>query len=206
MKALYVTAALLLLAGVASAELELEDLRASVVSIDVTSQSEDYYEPWQRPSPSGTGGSGFYIGERRLMTNAHVVTEAKVIRVKRPDRPEKVDARVIHIGHDCDLALLTVDDPTFFDGMIPLSFGDVPKLRSTVTAVGYPVGGRKISITKGVVSRVELHDYVHTGVDRHLTIQIDAAINPGNSGGCVVQEDKVVGVAFMVQFFSQNIC
>ncbi|MHC4469721.1 MAG: S1C family serine protease [Planctomycetota bacterium] len=205
MKPLLATLALLLLAGVASAELDIEDLRASVVSVDVTSQSEDYWQPWQRPGPGGTGGSGFYIGERRLMTNAHVVSDAKVIRVKRPDRPDRVDARVLYVGHDCDLAMLTVDDPTFFDGMIPLQFGDVPKLRTTVTAVGYPVGGRKISITKGVISRIELHNYVHTGVDRHLTIQIDAAINPGNSGGCVIQEDKVVGVAFMVQFFSQNI-
>jgi S1-C subfamily serine protease len=205
MKPLLGILVLLLLAGTAGAELDIEDLRASVVSIDVTSQTEDYWQPWQTPGPGGTGGSGFYIGERRLMTNAHVVSDAKVIRVKRPDRPDKVDARILHVAHDCDLAMLTVDDPTFFDGMIPLAFGDVPKLRSTVTAVGYPVGGRKISITKGVVSRIELHNYVHTRVDRHLTIQVDAAINPGNSGGCVIQGDKVVGVAFMVQFFSQNI-
>jgi hypothetical protein len=55
------------------------------------------------------------------------------------------------------------------------------------------------------VSRIEVNDYVHTGADRHLSIQVDAAINPGNSGGPVLQDDRVVGVAFQTQFFSQNI-
>ena len=45
----------------------------------------------------------------------------------------------------------------------------------------------------------------HTGADRHLAIQVDAAINPGNSGGPVLQDNKVVGVAFQTQFFAQNI-
>ena len=187
------------------ADVDLDSLRASVVQVEVVLQGENYVEPWKRPNPKGTGGSGFFIGERRLMTNAHVVSDGKIIRVKRPDRPEKIDARVLFVAHDCDLAMLTVDQEDFFDGMVPMQIGDVPELRSTVTAVGYPVGGSKISITEGVVSRIELHDYVHSGADRHLTIQVDAAINPGNSGGPVVQGDKVVGVAFQTQFFSQNI-
>jgi S1-C subfamily serine protease len=195
----------LALPGAVRAEVDLEAMQASVVQVEVTLQGEDYVSPWQRPEPEGSGGSAFFIGDGRLMTNAHVVSNGRVIRVKRPDRPERYDARVLFIGHDCDLAILTVDDPSFFTGMKQLTFGDVPALRSKVTAVGYPVGGRKLSITEGVVSRIELNDYVHTGADRHLAVQIDAAINPGNSGGCVVQDDRVVGVAFQTQFFSQSI-
>jgi S1-C subfamily serine protease len=187
------------------ADVDLDSLRASVVSVDITAQPHDYYEPWKAPSPGGSGGSAFFIGERRLMTNAHVVSDAKIIRVKRPDRPEKYPAHVLFIAHDCDLAIISVDEKDFFDGMVPLEFGDVPALRSKVTAVGYPIGGRKLSITEGVVSRIELTGYVQTGADRHLAIQVDAAINPGNSGGPVVQDNKVVGVAFQTQFFSQNI-
>ncbi len=189
----------------APADVDLDSLRASVVSIEITTQPYDYYEPWKAPNPGGSGGSGFFIGERRLMTNAHVVSDAKIIRVKRPDRPEKYPARVLFIAHDCDLAIITVDEKDFFDGMVPLAFGGIPALRSQVTAVGYPIGGRKLSITEGVVSRIELTDYVQTGADRHLGIQVDAAINPGNSGGPVVQDNKVVGVAFQTQFYSQNI-
>ncbi|MEN8150729.1 MAG: trypsin-like peptidase domain-containing protein [Planctomycetota bacterium] len=205
MRSLLVLTALLALVTPAFADVDLDKLRASVIQIDVTTQGEDYWAPWNPPAPYGSGGSGFYIGDRRLMTNAHVVTEAKVIRVKRPDRPKKYEARIIHIAHDSDLAMITVDDETFFEGMVPLEFGGIPKLKSTVTAVGYPMGGQKLSITSGVVSRIELHGYVHTGADRHLAIQVDAAINPGNSGGPVMQDNQVVGVAFQTQFFAQNI-
>ena len=61
---------------------------------------------------------------------------------------------------------------------------DLPELDTNVTAVGYPMGGDNLSITRGVVSRVDLMDYTMLGAGDPplLTIQIDAAINPGNSG------------------------
>ncbi|MEZ5431637.1 MAG: serine protease [Verrucomicrobiales bacterium] len=80
--------------------------------------------------------------------------------------------------------------------MTPLEIGGIPKLNTTVTAVGYPIGGDRISVTRGVVSRIDFRPYSHSAVDNHLTIQVDAAINPGNSGGPVLQDNKVVRVAF----------
>ena len=60
--------------------------------------------------------------------------------------------------------------------LLTLSTG-LPKLDENVTCVGFPQGGTQISVTRGVVSRIDVDSqYV-------LRIQIDAAINPGNSGG-----------------------
>src|SRR5256714_12448863 len=53
-----------------------------------------------------------------------------------------------------------------------------------------------MSVTTGIVSRVDFQLYTHSSVDQHLAIQISAQINPGNSGGPVMQDGKVVGVAF----------
>jgi S1-C subfamily serine protease len=195
----------LLAAAVHAEPGELDRLRASVVQVFVDSQGEDYARPWQRPSVERSSGSAFYIGDRRLLTNAHVISDAKVLRVKRADRVKRYDARVLFAGHDCDLALITVDDPTFFEGMEALRIGARPEMQSTVKTVGYPMGGTKLSITEGVVSRIEVQNYSHTYADSHLAIQIDAAINPGNSGGPVLQDGQVVGVAFQGQFFAQNI-
>jgi len=69
-------------------------------------------------------------------------------------------------------------------------------VRSTVTTCGYPAGGEEISYTRGVVSRIELEPYSHIGNRQFLSVQTDAAINPGNSGGPVLQDGRVVGVAF----------
>ncbi|XP_042500881.1 protease Do-like 10, mitochondrial isoform X5 [Macadamia integrifolia] len=65
-------------------------------------------------------------------------------------------------------------------------------------------GGDNISVTKGVVSRVEPTQYVH-GATQLMAIQIDAAINPGNSGGPAIMGDKVVGVAFQNLSGAENI-
>ena len=105
-------------------------------------------------------------------------------------------ARVAFIGHDCDLAILEVQESGFFKDIEPLPLGNLPKVRSTVVTYGYPAGGEQISYTRGVVSRIELQNYTHSGRSRLLAVQTDAAINPGNSGGPVVQDGKVVGVAF----------
>src|SRR5438046_10671768 len=80
--------------------------------------------------------------------------------------------------------------------MIPLKFGGIPELESVVSAYGYPLGGERMSVTTGIVSRIDFQLYTHSSIDSHLTVQISAQINPGNSGGPVMQNAKVVGVAF----------
>jgi S1-C subfamily serine protease len=63
-----------------------------------------------------------------------------------------------------------------------------------VAAYGFPNGGETLSITEGVVARVEHGIYVHSG-ERLLAIQMDAAIAPGSSGGPLLRDGRVVGVA-----------
>jgi len=80
--------------------------------------------------------------------------------------------------------------------MVPLKFGGIPELESTVSAYGYPIGGERMSVTTGIVSRIDFQLYTHSSIDQHLAVQISAQINPGNSGGPVMQNAKVIGVAF----------
>jgi hypothetical protein len=94
------------------------------------------------------------------------------------------------------LAIVEAVNPEPFATLKTLPLGGVPKLNTEVNVLGYPIGGDRISVTRGVVSRIDFLPYSHTGVDSHLTIQVDAAINPGNSGGPVLQNGSVVGVAF----------
>jgi S1-C subfamily serine protease len=161
------------------------------------SQQPLWDTPWRSDQVRRGSGSGFVVEGRRIMTNAHVVSWARQILVRRYQDPRPYLARVVFVGHDCDLALLEVDDDRFFEGMVPLEFGSLPRVRSTVVTIGYPAGGEQISYTRGVVSRVELQTYVHIGNRSFLSVQTDAAINPGNSGGPVMQDDLVVGVSFM---------
>jgi S1-C subfamily serine protease len=168
----------------------------SVIQIMTFSQQPVWDAPWRFDSVRRSSGTGFVIKGKKIMTNAHVVSWARQILVRRYQDPQPYLARVRFIGHDCDLALLEVEDEAFFNGLEPLSFGDLPKVRSQVITYGYPAGGEQISYTRGVVSRIEMQNYVHPGNRSFLAVQTDAAINPGNSGGPVLQEDLVVGVSF----------
>src|SRR5947208_14753834 len=130
------------------------------------------------------------------MTNAHVVSNSRYLTVERDGDPNKYRATVQFVAHDCDLALITVSTPDFFKNMTSLKFGGIPELESMVSAYGYPIGGERMSVTAGIVSRIDFQLYTHSSIDSHLAIQISAQINPGNSGGPVMQNAKVVGVAF----------
>lgn len=181
----------------------ISNLRKGVVRINAISQIPDYSVPWNPGRITRGKGTGFLISGGRILTNAHVSSNARLITLEKEGDPRRYEARIRFIANDCDLAMLEVPDKSFFEGMTPLELGGVPSLDSTVVVLGYPIGGQRLSVTRGVVSRIDFQVYSHSSVDSHLAIQIDAAINPGNSGGPVVQDGKVVGVAF--QGYSGNV-
>jgi len=168
----------------------------SVVQIFTSYQEPNWSAPWIFDIPRRASGTGFLIDGGRIMTNAHVVAWTTQLIVRRYHDPKPYFAKVEFVAHDIDLAVIKVEDPDFYKGMKPLDFGPLPKVRSTVVTYGFPAGGQQISYTRGVVSRIEVQGYVHIGNRAFLAVQTDAAINPGNSGGPVIQDDKVVGVAF----------
>ncbi|MCP4448417.1 MAG: serine protease [Myxococcales bacterium] len=168
---------------------------SAVVRIYATQQEPDYDSPWQARSPATSTGSGVIIKPRQILTSAHVVADATFIQVQRISAPNKVVAKVVGICHDSDLALLEVEDSSFMHGVKVPKLGVMPSRRDRVAVVGFPVGGDEVSITEGVVSRIEVQRYTHS--QRHLlAVTVDAAINHGNSGGPVFRDGKVVGIAF----------
>ncbi len=168
-------------------------------------QMPDWFSPWDLLPAQQVSGSGFVIEGGLVLTNAHVVSDTRLLLIFLQGDPRPHQAEVHAMGHDCDLALLRPLDPAALAGRPALQLTGLPALRSTVETVGYPVGGKQISSTRGVVSRIEAQHYSHPGNERHLAVQTDAAINPGNSGGPVLQDGRVVGVAFQAVTGLQNV-
>ncbi|HIB46414.1 MAG TPA: serine protease [Candidatus Lambdaproteobacteria bacterium] len=173
-----------------------DKIEQSVFRITNYQQSPNWQSPWKMKPTNRGLGSGFLIQDNLILTNAHVVSDSRILLVNKISNPEPFLADVVAIAHDSDLALLKVRDANFYQDLTPLELGGIPELRSRVRAYGYPMGGQELSRTEGVVSRIEFGTYVHPGIDSHLLIQTDSAINPGNSGGPVTQSGRVIGVAF----------
>jgi len=180
------------------------DVREAIVKVYVVSNSPDYYNPWSMRGPQGRSGSGCIIENNLILTNAHVVSDYTYLQVRKYGETERYQAQVVAVSHLTDLALLKVEDPAFFEGEPALLFGELPEIQQEVLVYGFPMGGDMLSITKGIISRIEHQPYVHSS-SSFFAGQIDAAINPGNSGGPVLVDDKIVGVVMQGISSSQNI-
>ena len=181
-----------------------DEVDQAMVKIYTNSSAYNYYIPWSPDAPREKYGSGCVIHDDLILTNAHVVSDQTFLQVRREGDPDKYSASVVAVSHDADLALMTVDDPSFFQGITPLELGDLPQTRQQVTVYGYPVGGDALSTTQGVISRIETSRYVHSSLSL-LTVQLDAAINPGNSGGPAIIDERIVGVAMQSRDQAENI-
>ncbi|MCL7025312.1 hypothetical protein MKW94_027239 [Papaver nudicaule] len=144
-------------------------LMDAVVKVFCAHSAPNFSLPWQRVRQYSSTSSGFIISGRK-------------VKVKKSGSDVKYLATVLAIGNECDIAMLTVEDDEFWEGVSPIEFGPLPALHDAVSVVGYPIGGDTISVTSGVVSRIEIFPYVQGSTDL-LGLQIDAAINSGNSGG-----------------------
>ena len=178
------------------------DLFECVVKIYAVKSQPDFGEPWKIYPPYQSYSTGFVIDNKRILCTAHGAVYSSSLLVSKHGNPKKYNAKATHICNDVDLAILTVDSQEFWDKiasnrkykMLEL-YDFIPRLQNTVYVLGYPLGGRNLCITKGVISRVNHSPYTHSGLS-NLIIQTDAPINGGASGGPAIMNNKVVGMAF----------
>lgn len=180
------------------------DIKNSIVKIYATTVAPDYQNPWRLADQEQCSGSGCIIDNHFIITNAHIVSNQRFITVRLFCQVKKYKADIIAISHDVDLALLTVNDPSFFNDINPVPLGDLSALQDEVSVYGFPEGGDTLSVTNGCVSRIECRRYIHSSRN-YITMQIDAAVNHGNSGGPVITNGKIVGIVMQMLKNSNNI-
>ena len=178
MKRALVVAGLVLAAGLwvaaRSAAARPNDPSSAVVKLYVTAVARDLSAPWRPGVNLGRTGSGALLEGGRVLTAAHVVDDATFVQVRRNGSARKFTGRVLFVSHAADLALVEVDDPAFAAGVVPLALGSLPSVQGQVAACGFPNGGETLSITSGVVARVEHGPYVHSR-ENLLAFQMRAA-------------------------------
>ena len=174
---------------------KVDPVENSVVKIFATLRTPDPFKPWTKQAPRDITGTGVVIEGRRILTNAHVALYASQMQIQANQSGDKQSATVEFIAPGIDLAVLKLDDESFFSTHPALiRAAKLPTVKDSVLVYGFPTGGSNLSITKGIVSRIEFAGYNFPVSG--LRIQIDAAINPGNSGGPALAGDEMIGLAF----------
>ncbi len=148
------------------------------------------------------GGSGFLIDAGGdIVTNQHVVDDARTVQVRFGGSDEAVPARVRGADASTDLALLQVAPADIPDEARPLQLAPSRDLRpgDAAIAIGSPFG-LEGTVTTGVVSALDREIVSPNGFPIPGVLQTDAAINPGNSGGPLLDaQGRVIGVNSQIQ-------
>src|SRR5262249_43160564 len=127
-------------AGAAAVEDDVQEsrIRESVVKIFATMRQPDLTRPWTKNSPTEASGTGVVIDGKRILTNAHVVTYASQLFVESNQSSDKLPARVEAVSPGIDLAVLRLEDESFFDKRTPMARTEaLPEVKETVLVYGY---------------------------------------------------------------------
>jgi S1-C subfamily serine protease len=165
---------------------------ASVVNITSRVMTFDFFYGLV---PQEGQGSGFVIDkEGHILTNYHVIADARQVEVTLHDR-KKYKATIVGTDKSHDLAIVQIKAP----GLQPMTLGDSTNLQvgQKVYAIGNPFGLNG-TLTRGIVSSIrQVQEPDGLVIDE--AIQTDAAINPGNSGGPLLNwHGEVIGINTMI--------
>ena len=170
-------------------------LRKSVINFKCKLERRDPTRPWLPYPGIDISGSGVVIAPGKILTNAHVVHQAKEVLLETDQTALPISGKVIAIDLGRDLALVEVTDQEFIDAHPPVQLMDgLPADGSDIIVMGYPMGGETLSTTTGVISRCEW-EQSGSAMEDGMRVQVDAAINPGNSGGPGFVNNQIAGIS-----------
>ncbi|MEL6110865.1 MAG: serine protease, partial [Planctomycetota bacterium] len=169
-------------------------VRKAVVKIYSIRRSHSLATPWKRLTASTVTGSGVVLSPTRVLTNHHVVASTTDVSISLDGQSDRLSGTVFASSPGLDLALIELEEP-LSEEIVPLQVAEAtPAAGDKIQVFGYPKGGDSLSITEGVVSRLEHVRYRYNTFG--LRTQIDAPLNSGNSGGPMIADGKIVGIAF----------
>ncbi|MEN8164281.1 MAG: trypsin-like peptidase domain-containing protein, partial [Acidobacteriota bacterium] len=165
----------------------------SVVYITSIGVRRDFFSFRAMEIPQGTGSGFIWDDQGHIVTNFHVIQDARRAEVTLADQTTW-EAELVGYAAEKDLAVLRVDAPPEKLKAIRLGTSHDLEVGRTVLAIGNPFGFDQ-TLTTGIISALGREISSVAGLPIRDVIQTDAAINPGNSGGPLLDSSgRLIGV------------
>ena len=175
-----------------AAEVKVEPAAKSIVKILSVLRYPDLFQPWTKNAPVSSAASGVVIEGNRILTTAHAVAYASELQIQANDNGDKVTATVEAFTPEVDLAVLKLDDNSFFASHPPLKrAARLPQINDKITAWGFPADSTKLVSGSGKVVRI---DYSSALGGSSLRIQMDSSVPSGAGGGAAMVGDTMIGL------------
>ncbi|KAK2998379.1 hypothetical protein RJ639_022885 [Escallonia herrerae] len=134
----------------------------AVVKVTCFSANPDFTRPWQREQECASS-SRFIIPGRKVLTCAHSVDHHTQVKLKRHGSDTTYTATVLAMAPESDIALLTVKNDAFWEGVKPVDFGDLPAPKDELIIAGYPMDREQLCAIRGTMSKASVVPYYHSG-------------------------------------------
>jgi S1-C subfamily serine protease len=163
--------------------------------VNIVTQTETHDRIFMLTTRGEGAGSGSVIDKQgHILTNFHVVEDAKQILITLPGGKDPYEGEVVGVDPDNDIAVLKINAPQSELFPVPIGTSDNLRVGQRVYTLGNPFG-LEGTLTTGIISNLNRTLPSRTGKEMKSIIQTDAAMNPGNSGGPLLDTSgRLVGM------------
>jgi len=167
------------------------------VRIQVTYQENNYSSPWKQKKAGSRSGYGCVLSSKRILTTADIVKDSTMIKLEKPGGKKFYPGRIEVIDYDVDLAVVSVEDESFFDGLTSVEIDQRIRIDQPVKFMVME-NSNKIRGIPGEIVKISVENYF-LGPDKYLTY--GAAVNFEDRGGGwsepVFSGDKLIGLTML---------
>ena len=177
-------------APIAQAQKERSPWENSVVRLDINRHNYNYFQPWSR-RVAANQKFGLVIGERAIVTTANLLYNHTLLRLQKGGRGQWYTGRVTWIDYHANIALVTVDEERFWEGLEPAKLAEEVPDSGTAELVRWNSG--RFEVRKLDINRLQIRKGQLTFIDM-LHLELDSEINGVGWSEAITLDNKVIGL------------
>jgi S1-C subfamily serine protease len=169
-------------------------LSQQVVSLTITWQTWETAQPWSKTSPSSRKTQATVVSTAKgpaLLTTAQMVDNATLLRATKNGDPNESLAHILYVDREANLALVTVDDASFYDDLSTVRFAKKPSAEGDVVIARWREN--QFESTQGRIARASVIDSA-TGVLDQISLRVTSDLSGGGWSEPVFVNNALVGV------------